>query len=402
MPDRAPPVGVVRLGIALPRPSRFALSRTLLKAVALFAIFCVFASVGALISAIQAGMGAETIFQGEHASPARYLVSVVFWLLAAGLLFGIAGFAAIQLRPRYYALSAAGLGYAALALVCWYFGAAGLVLWVKMKTAGFWPVVFGLAGFGAIAAGSRAFATGRQRMALDADTVMAGEKRAPILYLRSFAADEAPAPASYSLQERQGNLFTFHVIFPGFWTERREWSFEEFLCRALSEQAAVVALGRPGEELPRLGAARKYVPHERWQLEVSSLIPRSGMACLLVATSDGLLWEMHQALALRDPRCILLIVPQHSGAGAVWSGFAARLGDAVRLPATLPADALAVAFTPGWDAVVYTGKPLLRNYRQLVRQLDWTRLQGDEHVAFQQLVSRPMQERDRGLPRERS
>jgi hypothetical protein len=70
------------------------------------------------------------------------------------------------------------------------------------------------------------------------DLLVRKDHRPPVVYLRSFKADEVT---------RRG------TIFGDFQTE------EEVLAEVLSEFGPVVAIGKPGEELPELGAARLYV-----------------------------------------------------------------------------------------------------------------------------------------------
>jgi len=97
------------------------------------------------------------------------------------------------------------------------------------------PLWIGLPGFfGALlfagAAGQRMSNFGKQLRQRDALTVLARDGRAPVLFLRSFADEDV-----VDLTSRTGKGI------------RRS---EETLCDALRDVGPVIAIGRPGEQLP--------------------------------------------------------------------------------------------------------------------------------------------------------
>lgn len=150
----------------------------------------------------------------------------------------------------------------------------------------------------ALAAGGYVVAFGAWRLwrrtqrysALAAAEVMATDPRPPVLYLRSFRDDGAV------LQDaEQGRIAN--------WTRERfaVATPEEESAAALDTVGPVVAIGRPGEPLPEIGAARLYVDHASWQSEVSALMDRAALVVLRIGSSPGLLWEIEQTLA-RVPR----------------------------------------------------------------------------------------------------
>ncbi len=166
-----------------------------------------------------------------------------------------------------------------------------------------------------------------QRMeAPDAAEAMAADQRPPILYLRSFADDGAVA-----LEEGKD------------WFSRAKIAAlvqpttpEQELAAILSTVGPLIAIGRPGESWPELGAARLYVPDDQWQARVLALMDQAGLVVLRLGNSLGLRWEVEQALD-RLPRQRLVLV---FGADAVVPEVAQRLqpvlGDALAATKAVP------------------------------------------------------------------
>jgi transposase len=57
-----------------------------------------------------------------------------------------------------------------------------------------------------------------------------------------------------------------------------------------------VAIGRPGEELPALGAYRTYVQHEAWQEEGRDLLSAAQLVLIRLGMTEGVLWELSTAI----------------------------------------------------------------------------------------------------------
>lgn len=77
--------------------------------------------------------------------------------------------------------------------------------------------------------------------------------------------------------------------------------FEEHLTRLLQTSGRVVAIGRPGERLPELGAVRTYWPDSEWQDQVRLTASRARAVVLVAGASDGLAWELSH---LREWGCL--------------------------------------------------------------------------------------------------
>ncbi|HEX4297733.1 MAG TPA: hypothetical protein VHZ56_06900 [Devosia sp.] len=117
--------------------------------------------------------------------------------------------------------------------------------------------------------------------------------RPPVLYLRSFALDEAVARP------------TWWEIFLG---GRGIASAEAILVSQLQRLGPIVAIGRPGEKMTSLGAARFYATDATWQDKVALCAAASQLVVWTTGTSPGLAWEADYLVAR---------VPHHKV--AVWA-----------------------------------------------------------------------------------
>ncbi|MCT7658031.1 Clp protease N-terminal domain-containing protein [Mycobacterium deserti] len=68
--------------------------------------------------------------------------------------------------------------------------------------------------------------------------------------------------------------------------------FEELMAFLVSSESPLVAIGKPGEPLPELGAVRTYVSDEGWQSEVEETAKRVDSIILVAGVTDGLRWEL--------------------------------------------------------------------------------------------------------------
>ncbi|MFC9931318.1 hypothetical protein [Streptomyces sp. NPDC127190] len=84
---------------------------------------------------------------------------------------------------------------------------------------------------------------------------------------------------------------------------------EEQLAQALKLVAPMVAVGRPGERLPLVGARRLYLPIDDWQDTVRDLMGRARLVVMAVGLGPGLLWEFREATRLLPGERLVLLVP---------------------------------------------------------------------------------------------
>lgn len=119
----------------------------------------------------------------------------------------------------------------------------------------------------------------RQRFRFSPAESLLHDQRKPIVYLRSFHHDSPEIP-----------LDDFRIVAGVDF--RWGASSEEKLVTALQKTGPIVAVGRPGETLPQLGAIRFYFSDDEWQEKVLELMSLSRFVILQAGHSKGTEWEM--------------------------------------------------------------------------------------------------------------
>src|SRR5262249_37052807 len=141
---------------------------------------------------------------------------------------------------------------------------------------------------------------GRRMGQLSAREATARDPRPPILLLRSFSDD-------HSLRVRKSGVlagFTLTAL------TGKAATFEEVLVKVFAAFGPVIAIGRPGEALPPVGAARTYVPEGKdWKEEVRALAERSGWIVMVLGLSEGFRWELEMVLGLGSPEKVVIVLP---------------------------------------------------------------------------------------------
>lgn len=142
---------------------------------------------------------------------------------------------------------------------------------------------------------------------LSAITSVAAVLAAPpfVLYLRSFADD--PRLGSVRLHWRERLLYQ-GKDFGSLQIRRTE---EEQLRVAAAPFGRMVAVGRPDERLPEIGARRLYLEHGDWRESVLRLMAeagRTGLVLVGAGLSEGLAWEFEQAVRTVPPQRLVLLI----------------------------------------------------------------------------------------------
>jgi hypothetical protein len=134
------------------------------------------------------------------------------------------------------------------------------------------------------------------------------DAKSSVLYLRSFAEDSVTAES----RPRGLNQFMSELA-----TE------EEQLAAAVEPVGPLVAIGRPGEALPELGALRLYVSDDEWQDVVIRWLTNARLVILRVAgNTEGLWWEISQAPRFVAPERLVLLLPMK---GVAYKAFRKRV-----------------------------------------------------------------------------
>lgn len=119
---------------------------------------------------------------------------------------------------------------------------------------------------------------------------LAKSNRVPVLYLRSFAFDTLSGVQSAAA----GGL------------AKRLTTIEQDLVLKLGTIGPVVALGRPGEDEPPLGAIRIYSTDESWSATIEAAVRCSRIVVWTVGHTAGLRWEIEHLIDNLPPSRLLL------------------------------------------------------------------------------------------------
>jgi hypothetical protein len=117
-----------------------------------------------------------------------------------------------------------------------------------------------------------------------------------VLYLRAFRSDEST----------RGYVFA-----NAFWTGSIPWAratLEEQLADALRPFGYLVAIGQPGEGLPKPGAARIYASDDEWKEVVRRQMQAALLVIIRAGVGENLLWEAKEAIETLNPQKVLILV----------------------------------------------------------------------------------------------
>ncbi len=280
------------------------------------------------------------------AAPRDYVFIASAWLVAAhfvvfGLIILLAGLNDVPLLTSARARRGVMQKLAGSTLIILCLGYAGLMDMPAFKSLDelWWVSLPSLALFLVSAhVGFRLLRSGWRYDAVSAEQLLANDPRRPVIYLRSFEADSEFFPRPDGFWKRAATiLFDYAVTF----------SPEQELAEIVTRVGPVIAIGKPGEPLPELGAARLYVGDADWKAKVIDLMARSRLVIIRTGSTPNLEWEIEQAMT-RVPRQQILFVSL--GAAEVFDQYFKR-----RFGQVLPSGTTAV--TPRWMKLMSMGKP---------------------------------------------
>ncbi len=78
--------------------------------------------------------------------------------------------------------------------------------------------------------------------------------------------------------------------------------------RAVAPIGDLIAIGEPGEELPKPGAARVYISHDGWQDRVEAEIRKARLVVVRAGKTPGVFWELGRCRVLLEPHQLLVQV----------------------------------------------------------------------------------------------
>lgn len=206
----------------------------------------------------------------------------------------------------------------------------------------------------------RLFPKGRRTLAPDAFAEFDRlPDRRPVLFLRPFERD--PSDKATLIKG----------LAPGD-------PFELAAVKELRRLGPVIAVGKPGEKLPPLGAGRLYVPEDRWQTVILELLAASQYVFFVFGSTAGLFWELQTIVERVHPaKVIVCIPPDRRGENRreAWLRFRDRTRDVFPKPLPEnPGPAFLMHFDESWRPILVappSGPSILRtmNIRKAIRAL---------------------------------
>jgi hypothetical protein len=158
------------------------------------------------------------------------------------------------------------------------------------------PIV--VLGLTALPLGLRVVIYGRKMRVRDALTVLSKDRRAPVLYLRSFQDEDLPDPTFRS---------PFHLTnLPNPFIPQR---YEERIAPVLNRIGPAISIGIPGERRAELGTSRVYMHDEKWQAAVQYFAQNAGAVIIVMGRTNSLWWEVDFALANVQRERLLFFFP---------------------------------------------------------------------------------------------
>jgi len=190
---------------------------------------------------------------------------------------------AVFLATAWFAWKAISQGYGAGAVQVWQTGLLGIGL----------------------------FYVARRLGARSALKVLLADPRAPVLYLRSFNVD---AVETISTLQQESALSVQ----------------ESRLADYLNWMGPVVAIGRPGDRLAHLGAARLYVSDDSWQEVARRLMAAARLVVIRAGVGAGLKWELVCAREDLPPDKVVVWIHKDFR-GAAYTAFRELARDALKI-----------------------------------------------------------------------
>ncbi|CAA7620684.1 membrane hypothetical protein [Candidatus Terasakiella magnetica] len=188
--------------------------------------------------------------------------------------------------------------------------------------------------------GSQAARLRRRYASPAARSVLSRDTRSPVLLLRSFIDDDLP--------------FEYTGVMDYFY--RSDRTFEEVVTDQLWGFGPVIAIGQPGEAVPRSGAVREYVSHDEWQHLVEKLVGQASLILMILGPTPGFGWELQRMVRLNCLDKVVLVMPPLSDLEVKrrWGVLVSEMGLSDKA-----AEFASVARVPGGICIVENGPRLV-------------------------------------------
>jgi hypothetical protein len=192
-------------------------------------------------------------------------------------------------------------------------GFLGLFLFESVQLGRVWLTVLA-------ALGATFFHQGKRHDAARARLPVEGDRRT-VLYLRRFRHDSTMGSVFISTLTRSKE---------GWGTQEQE------LARAVQAFGTLVAIGRPGEDVPPLGAIRTYVDESSWQGAVAVAMQSASLVILRADFGPNIEWELRHAIATLNPQKLVIFIDDMSLSD--YTKFREHIRSSLKLSLPVPGD----------------------------------------------------------------
>ena len=134
----------------------------------------------------------------------------------------------------------------------------------------------------------------RRYFQVSAEALLAVDKRAPILFLRSFTDDE---------RQQYGNSQRALLDF----------SLETRLANHFYHFGPFIAIGSPKDTVPQPGAARVMLSDDEWQSRVLGWMESASLIVMYCGTTKWVNWELQRIIEKGRSTSLILMIPEVKG-----------------------------------------------------------------------------------------
>ena len=164
----------------------------------------------------------------------------------------------------------------------------------------------------------------RQYFQVSVDSLFADDKRAPILFLRSFADDPDPRPF-FARRDEPNPYYLRSFDSVARWID---FSIETRLANHFIYFGPFITVGSPRDSVPLPGAARAKLTQEAWQETVRGWIGGSRLILMFAGVTHWVNWELTQVLNAGATAKLIVFFPRpkldNRGIGRKFTSFLAR------------------------------------------------------------------------------
>ncbi len=215
---------------------------------------------------------------------------------------------------------------------------------VREPKFGCWGVVAGTV-MGAL--GGALWNLGQRMSAKSVAQAETDDPRKAVLLLRRFSDDNR----NFGVRDPVSPFVPYSSM--------EQQTFEQVVAERFAVTGPVIAIGKPGEFLPSLGAARTYVGDDEWQAQIEEYLKRARRVVMILGRIEGeggLAWELRKIWETVPPERVVFVVPpvDEEEARARWTALVDRSDG--RVP-SYEGGELVASFGPDGACQVVRAKP---------------------------------------------